>query len=275
LKARNDLLHVDAFPSRPTNGWRILRLFVNINPSESRVWVTSDPSSEFFARYGESAGLPGQVNRTWLERAKDTTARWFRPGRPRRSAYDAFMLRFHDFLKKNDQFQAQCPKRFWSFVPGSMWLAITDTASHAVLHGRYALEHSFFINPADLVLPDQSPASILARGGASQVEPRCADRRPSAPLRCSPRAGGRALSEQACEQGRECRFAAGRGTQKQDFLTSVKVEIGLGYPACSHSAGPERARQPPARQRGTPCDQFRVLLSAAARRPSLRRTCAA
>src|SRR5262249_20602904 len=42
-KARNDLLHVDAFPSRPTNGWRILRVFVNVNPTEPRVWVTSDP----------------------------------------------------------------------------------------------------------------------------------------------------------------------------------------------------------------------------------------
>ena len=31
LKARNDLLHVDAFPTRPTNGWRILRCFVLID----------------------------------------------------------------------------------------------------------------------------------------------------------------------------------------------------------------------------------------------------
>jgi 3-deoxy-D-manno-octulosonic acid hydroxylase-like protein len=42
-KKRNDLLHVDAFPSRPTNGDLILRVFSNINPSKSRVWLTSDP----------------------------------------------------------------------------------------------------------------------------------------------------------------------------------------------------------------------------------------
>src|SRR5262249_23476193 len=39
LHARNDLLHIDAFPSRPTGGARILRLFANINPAEPRVWM--------------------------------------------------------------------------------------------------------------------------------------------------------------------------------------------------------------------------------------------
>src|SRR5262249_44705254 len=38
IHKRNDLLHVDAFPTRPTRGGRILRFFVNINPSEGRVW---------------------------------------------------------------------------------------------------------------------------------------------------------------------------------------------------------------------------------------------
>jgi hypothetical protein len=170
-KARNDLLHVDAFPSRPTNGWRILRLFVNVNPSEPRVWVTSEPFADLFARYGMAAGLPGRRKQGWFALVEQGVARVFRPGRPRRSAYDAFMLRFHDFLKMSDEFQEQCRKRFWTFPPGSMWLAITDTASHAVLRGRYALEHSYFVNPADLALPDESPAAILARNCAGRPEP--------------------------------------------------------------------------------------------------------
>jgi hypothetical protein len=41
LHARNDLLHFDSFPTRPTNGARIFRFFTNINPSENRVWLTS------------------------------------------------------------------------------------------------------------------------------------------------------------------------------------------------------------------------------------------
>jgi len=32
------LLHIDAFPSRPNHGERILRVFCNVNPSEDRVW---------------------------------------------------------------------------------------------------------------------------------------------------------------------------------------------------------------------------------------------
>src|SRR5262249_50891543 len=43
VTARNDLLHVDNFPTRPTRGRRILRLFVNLPPTEPRVWVTSEP----------------------------------------------------------------------------------------------------------------------------------------------------------------------------------------------------------------------------------------
>src|SRR3984893_850996 len=58
MTARNDLLHVDAFPSRPTNGHRILRLFVNINPVDPRIWVTSDPFGKLLDRYGAQAGLP-------------------------------------------------------------------------------------------------------------------------------------------------------------------------------------------------------------------------
>ena len=41
LHKRNDLLHVDAFPSRPTRGARILRVFTNVNPLKDRVWVVA------------------------------------------------------------------------------------------------------------------------------------------------------------------------------------------------------------------------------------------
>src|SRR5215510_12102203 len=50
LHKRNDLLHVDAFPSRPTHGARILRVFANINPSVGRVWNVGEPFHEFLPR---------------------------------------------------------------------------------------------------------------------------------------------------------------------------------------------------------------------------------
>jgi 3-deoxy-D-manno-octulosonic acid hydroxylase-like protein len=163
LTARNDLLHVDAFPSRPTNGYRILRVFANVNPTEPRVWVTSDPFAKLFARYGREVGLPGEAGPGWVNRLRSGVAGLFRPGRPRRSPYDEFMLRFHNFLKANEAFQEGCPKRFWHFPPGSAWLAMTDTASHAALRGRFALEHSYFITPQSLALPAESPPALLER----------------------------------------------------------------------------------------------------------------
>ncbi len=43
LNKRNDLIHTDAFPSRPTFGNLILRFFTNVHPTKTRVWITSDP----------------------------------------------------------------------------------------------------------------------------------------------------------------------------------------------------------------------------------------
>lgn len=57
LHKRNDLLHVDAFPSRPTHGARILRVFTNINPTEARVWLTTMRFGTLAARFAADAGL--------------------------------------------------------------------------------------------------------------------------------------------------------------------------------------------------------------------------
>ena len=119
LKARNDLLHVDAFPSRPTNGWRILRVFANVNWTEPRIWVTSDPFGKLLERFGKEVGLPGDARLPWFNQLREGMLRLVRPGRPPRSAYDSFMLRFHDFLKANDDFQERGPKHYWSFAPGA------------------------------------------------------------------------------------------------------------------------------------------------------------
>jgi hypothetical protein len=163
-RARNDLLHVDAFPTRPTNGWRILRVFVNVNFIEPRVWVTSEPFARLLERYGAEAGLPGRgFTVARAIRLVRELPRLFRSGRRKRSEYDAFMLRFHHFLKANESFQESAVKRLWSFPPESAWLAMTDTASHAVLRGRHALEHSYFVAPGSLALPDESPPALLER----------------------------------------------------------------------------------------------------------------
>ncbi len=167
-KARNDLLHVDAFPGRPSRGNRILRVFANINPREPRIWVTSDPFAKLLKRYGEEAGLPGRAGSRWLSQLGRSIMGLLRPRVGRRSDYDLFMLRFHDYLKLNEDFQEKGPKYLHTFPPGSAWLAMTDTCSHSVLRGRYALEHSYFIAPAVLALPDESPP-VLLRNASSSV----------------------------------------------------------------------------------------------------------
>jgi hypothetical protein len=160
LTARNDLLHVDAFPNRPTGGARILRLFVNLNPSRPRVWVTAEPFALLLRRF--AADVPRLAEQGLGQRLRNTALALFRPGR-RRSPYDAFMLRFHDLLKADESFQEHAAKQHWSFPPGSVWLAMTDTCSHAVLGGRYALEHSYFVAPRSLTLPHESPSALLER----------------------------------------------------------------------------------------------------------------
>ena len=57
LHKRNDLLHVDAFPSRPTRGARILRVFTNLNPKKPRVWRTTEGFEVLARRYAGGAGL--------------------------------------------------------------------------------------------------------------------------------------------------------------------------------------------------------------------------
>src|ERR1700729_2518075 len=51
LRRRNDLLHTDAFPTRPTRGARILRFFNNIHPTRTRDWITTDTFGELAPRF--------------------------------------------------------------------------------------------------------------------------------------------------------------------------------------------------------------------------------
>lgn len=174
MTARNDLLHLDAFPSRPTRGYRILRLFVNINPTDERVWVTSETFCRLLERFGHEVGLPDRHDTGWARRLGQNLLGLFQPGSQERTPYDSFMLRLHHFLKTNSEFQERAPRRFWHFKPGTAWLAFTDTVSHAELRGQFALEHSFFIAPQSLALPDESPLALLERACGQPVLPRAA-----------------------------------------------------------------------------------------------------
>jgi hypothetical protein len=163
VRRRNDLLHTDAFPTRPTHGARILRFFNNIHPTRTRDWVVGDPFATVVRQFA-----PGQIAPrlgTGLTRAAKLLGRavGLDAAIPslKRSPYDDFMMRFHNFLKENPRFQAETPKYPWQFPPGSSWMVYTDTVPHAVLAGQYALEQTLLVAPEALVAPQTSPLKVL------------------------------------------------------------------------------------------------------------------
>jgi hypothetical protein len=164
LHKRNDLLHVDAFPSRPTRGGRILRVFTNISPSQERIWLTGERFSALAQHYALQAGL-----REYCRRGASLRARMAHllhaAGLPiaERTAYDSFMLRFHDWLKENSHFQSSAEKTRLAFPPLATWLVFTDGVPHAALSGRFALEQTFIIPPSALTAPDDAPIQVLEK----------------------------------------------------------------------------------------------------------------
>jgi len=161
LHKRNDLMHVDSFPTRPTNGGRILRVFTNINPAQNRVWITSQTFDVVGPHFAKAIGLPraegaGALARTFRSIAKAAHL----PG-ANRSPYDEFMHNCHNAMKENSEFQQSCPKQRWEFPPHSTWIVLTDFVSHAVLEGQYALEQTFIISRDAMVRPQLSPLRIL------------------------------------------------------------------------------------------------------------------
>ena len=162
---RNDLLHIDAFPTRPTHGARILRVFTNTNSEEPRVWTTTISFGEIAQRFALEAEL-GKI--------ADSTSAWrntLRFAAPLfrvvnsafadRSPYDRFMLKLHDSLKRDAKFQRETPKLRIEFPPRSTWIAFTDMVAHAVESGQFALEHTYLVPFNAMLARDKAPLAIL------------------------------------------------------------------------------------------------------------------
>lgn len=168
LRRRNDLMHTDAFPTRPTHGARILRFFNNLHPSKTRDWITGEPFGALAPQF-VSKTAPQQIalprEQSTLTRVTAAAACSLGLGRVlpalKRSPYDDFMMRFHNFLKENTVYQAQGKREAWSFPPGSSWMVYTDMVPHAVLAGQYALEQTFLVSSEAMVAPEHSPLAVL------------------------------------------------------------------------------------------------------------------
>jgi hypothetical protein len=182
VRARNDLLHTDAFPTRPMHGNRILRFFTNINPHESRQWITSESFQELAKRHGGPHGVPfpESVSDGFGDRLASSIKQFAKKlGLPvvLRSPYDSFMMEMHNYLKENQQFQENCPKDCWDFPPNCCWIVFSDQVSHAVKAGQYALEQTIIVPQQALVHPEMSPLGVLERlASRSMINPHFAPR---------------------------------------------------------------------------------------------------
>lgn len=94
-------LHVDAFPSNPLQGQRLLRVFHNVDPDAPRVWRIGEPFGDFARRFvPQTHGmLPGQA---WLMHRLHITKR-------PRSEYDHRMLQLHDLYQGGRRVSAHRP----------------------------------------------------------------------------------------------------------------------------------------------------------------------
>jgi hypothetical protein len=147
-------LHVDSFPSAPTQGKRILRVFANVHPQgRTRTWRLGAPFEDVAQRYARS--LPKPI------RGASLALNLLGLTKSRRSAYDHYMLRLHDRMKADPAFQSQAAQRRCEFPAGSAWMVFTDHVSHAAMSGQYALEQTFLLPVYAMLDPSRSPLRIL------------------------------------------------------------------------------------------------------------------
>jgi hypothetical protein len=149
-------LHVDAFPSRPNRGVRILRVFCNVNPSgEDRVWRVGEPFEAMAQRL-----LP-RVRSMRPGEAAVLSA--LRVTKSPRSEYDHLMLGLHDAAKADRAYQQTSPQREARFAPGTTWICFSDQVMHAASSGQYMLEQTTHLPIEALYEPQRSPLAVLER----------------------------------------------------------------------------------------------------------------
>ena len=155
-RADDRRLHVDAFPSRPNRGERILRVFSNVNTmGEPRVWRVGEPFEDVARRF-----LPrARRFSPWQARL----LRGLRVTKSLRSEYDHLMLQLHDAMKSDMTYQQDAPQETFGFPPGSSWICFSDQTVHAAMSGQHLLEQTFHLPVDSQYNRDASPLAILTR----------------------------------------------------------------------------------------------------------------
>lgn len=154
IRKDDSRLHVDAFAANPNHGQRILRLFCNINPyGEHRVWRIGEKFSGVAKRFLPKINkpLPGSAKLLYFLGVTKSI----------RTHYDHVMLKIHDAMKFDTDYQKQVKYKEISFPPGSCWIVSTDKVSHAAISGQYILEQTFYLPTQAMRNPEMAPLHIL------------------------------------------------------------------------------------------------------------------
>ena len=149
-------LHVDAFPSNPTHGDRILRVFTNVHPgAEPRGWRVGEPFEAMARRFlPRTRSLP--PGGAWLLHRLGITKR-------ERSPYDHLMLQLHDRAKADLDYQRSSPQRAVDFAPGTTWICFSDQVMHAAMSGQFLFEQTYRLPLSFIGDVDASPLRTLER----------------------------------------------------------------------------------------------------------------
>jgi hypothetical protein len=148
-------LHVDAFPSRPMQGLRILRVFTNVHPQMPRLWRVGEAFEQAATRL-----LPGIKPPT---PGASSLLSWLRIVKGRRTEYDHYMLGIHDRMKADQDYQLNVPQTQLEIPPGTTWACYTDSVSHAAIAGQFAFEQTFHLPVSAMKNPERSPLRVLER----------------------------------------------------------------------------------------------------------------
>jgi len=173
--ASNELVHIDAGAYGATNGDRIFRFFVNVNPSRDRLWATKGDFESVLERNGKQAGildeqgrLKGRIDKNLLDHTLSALVAGLAKLKPvahviDSSPYDRTMRKLHNFMKDDPAFRDSTEYlEELHFPPGSAWMVFTDGVSHASLEGQYAFVTTCIIPRASLRHPERAPYAVLA-----------------------------------------------------------------------------------------------------------------
>jgi hypothetical protein len=149
-------LHVDAFPSRPNHGERILRVFTNVNPQGiARVWRVGEPFETAARHFLPSIPRPMPGSARLLHALRITKAV--------RSEYDHIMLHLHDGMKADLNYQKTSPQQEVHFAPGTTWICFSDQVLHAAMSGQFMFEQTYHLPIAAQYHPELSPLKVLEK----------------------------------------------------------------------------------------------------------------